>query len=208
MIKVHILNATVINPFPFVIYYRTCTWISCVCSAVTKLQTRAAQLRLTFVNVILKLTASVQIHGCIERKKYLWNIFISHDGWVVTHRGYKNGKLTSDSCCRWLHLLSQIAGTPSRLAEVAIVWLFPLLSSFFAFHALPSFSPPFLRHRYLAVLLVHPPLSSPPPPLVLGSPTVVMRCFIICISRLLIEREFRLSPGSSVRELPWETWQA
>lgn len=58
----------------------------------------------------------------------------------------------------------------------------------------------------------HPPLSTPPsrspPPFILGSPTVVMRCFIICISQLLIEREFRLSPGSSVRELPWEKWQA
>lgn len=50
-----------------------------------------------------------------------------------------------------------------------------------------------------------PPPSRSPPPFILGSPTVVMRCFIICISQLLIEREFRLSPGSSVRELPWET---
>ncbi len=67
--------------------------------------------------------------------------------------------------------------------------------------------------RQLTVLLVRPSLLLPPshPPLpsfILGSPTVVMRCFIICISQLLIEREFRLSPGSSVRELPWETLQA
>lgn len=50
-----------------------------------------------------------------------------------------------------------------------------------------------------------PPLLTPHPLSFLGSLTVVMRCFIICISQLLIEREFRLSPGSSVRELPWET---
>lgn len=49
------------------------------------------------------------------------------------------------------------------------------------------------------------PPTPPTPPFILGSPTVVMRCFIICISQLLIEGEFRLSPGSSVRELPWET---
>jgi len=32
-----------------------------------------------------------------------------------------------------------------------------------------------------------------------------MRCFIICISQLLIAREFRLSPGLSEREPPLET---
>ena len=74
----------------------------------------------------------------------------------------------------------------------------------------PSFS---CRFRCLTVLLVRPSLRSSlpsrsPPLFILGSPTVVMRCFIICISQLLIEREFRLSPGSSVRELPWETSQA
>lgn len=138
--------------------------------------------------------------------KYLWNTFISLDRWVMTHRGFKNGKLTSHSCWRWLHLMSQITGAPSRLAEVAIVWLF------LSFPLLPfmSFLPFLLPFSGIVIWLssssTH--LSSPPPPLVLGSPTVVMRCFIICISWLLIEREFRLSPGSSVRELPWETWQA
>lgn len=143
-----------------------------------------------------------------SKGKYLWNSFISSDGWwIMTHRGFKNGKLTSDSCWWWPHLLSQITGTPSRLAEVAIVWLFFSFPPSLAFmSSFPFFLPFSGIVIWLSSSSTH--LSSPPPPLILGSPTVVMRCFIICISRLLIEREFRLSPGSSVRELPWETWQA
>lgn len=30
-----------------------------------------------------------RLTGASKEKKYLWNIFISHDGWVVTHRGCK-----------------------------------------------------------------------------------------------------------------------
>lgn len=87
--------------------------------------------------------------------------------------------------------------------------LLPLFHCFLSSH-LPSASvlPPSSCCLVASVLLIHPspPLPpTPPPPFILGSPTVVMRCFIICISQLLIEREFRLSPGSSVRELPWET---
>lgn len=70
MIKAHIPNATVINPFFLLLYIAEHAHEYLVfASAVTKLQTRAAQPRLTFVNVILKLTASVQTHGCIEREK-------------------------------------------------------------------------------------------------------------------------------------------
>lgn len=87
--------------------------------------------------------------------------------------------------------------------------VFPLFHSFISGShfccplTFPSLPPSCITlFRCLTVLLL--PTRSPPP-FILGSPTVVMRCFIICISQLLIEREFRLSPGSSVRELPWET---
>lgn len=72
MIKVYIHNVTVINLFLPMHFLLLCILQHVreylVCSAVTKLQTRAVQLRLTFVNVILKLTISVQTHGCIERQ--------------------------------------------------------------------------------------------------------------------------------------------
>lgn len=60
--------------------------------------------------------------------------------------------------------------------------------------------------RFILLLSSSSTLSpARPPNFIFDSPTVVMRCFIICISQLLIEREFRLSLGSSLRELPWET---
>lgn len=92
---------------------------------------------------------------------------------------------------------SFISGSHSRFS----------LSSHLPSSASPLYSP-LSPATSLSYSPLHPPRSAPPsrspPPFILGSPTVVMRCFIICISQLLIEREFRLSPGSSVRELPWE----
>lgn len=92
---------------------------------------------------------------------------------------------------------------------------------FLFFSYLLFFPPPFpLLYYQLYSSFLSGPLTFPfvvllsfptppfPYPFISGSPTVVMRCFIICVSQLLIEREFRLSPGSSVRELPWEMWQA
>lgn len=100
------------------------------------------------------------------------------------------------------------------LFVASLLPLFPALACFSLSSHLSSlqYSPLSL---YYSPWLLPPPPNPPslallpptpsPPPFILGSPTVVMRCFIICISQLLIEGEFRLSPGSSVRELPWET---
>lgn len=173
-------NVTILNAL---IYYWTCTWISCDCTAITELQARAAQLRLTSVNVGLNLSVNQQRFICALKGKHLWSTFISHDGCLVTHRGFKNGNLLAVSPLTYISWAG-IRGTaprtaprrwpiptPAHLEQRAHCVTFPLLSSSSAFHVLPSFSPPVLhsapsavafpQRRYLAVL-VRPPLQPSP----------------------------------------------
>lgn len=146
--------------------------------------------------------SSSGLHPCLHR-------------WPILATRYVNGNTyqTKDSLSAYL-FLSHPFTSPLLLFTSSFPFSSPILSS--------PCSTPFISGSHFSCPLTFPPLppsritlfrcltvllplSRSPPPFILGSPTVVMRCFIICISQLLIEREFRLSPGSSVRELPWET---
>lgn len=146
MIKVCIYNFTVINPFlPVHFLWLYIMYMNIYCCKEAADQSLAAEARIWKCNT-KNWPYQCRLMGA-SKGKYLWNTFISHDGWAMTRRGFKNGKLTSDSCCRRLHLLSPITSTLSRLAEVAIVWLFlsfppslPFMSFLFSYLSPASLS--------------------------------------------------------------------